>query len=198
MNLADMPTISEEDQARANHYALIAWLFHAPPEASLLRQLGSATDLLDSAEGTLAQAWRELADAASRLDAAAVREEYERLFIGTGRPDIFLYGSYYQAGFLMEEPLAELRDDLAALGLSRRAGVGESEDHIAALAEVMRHLIVGGASVAQQRQFFARHLQTWVERFAATLEAAPAAFYPVVGRFTRSYFLVETAAFAMQ
>ena len=52
-------------------------------------------------------------------------------------------GSWYLTGFLQEEPLAELRDDLAELGLGR-AGVTETEDHIAALAEVMRHLVLTG------------------------------------------------------
>ena len=191
-------SVAAEDLARANHYALIARLFHSPPGAALLTQLGAASATPGAAEGSMAQAWRDLAVAAGRLDAQAVREEYERLFIGTGRPEIFLYGSFYKAGFLMEEPLADLRDDLAELGLSRLAGVGESEDHIAALAEVMRRLIVSGAAVDRQRAFYARHLQAWVDRLADKLEAAPAAFYPVVGRFLRSYFLIESAAFAMQ
>jgi TorA maturation chaperone TorD len=117
--------------------------------------------------------------------------------IGTGRPEIFLYGSYYLAGFLMEEPLADLRDDLAALGLARHLGVGEPEDHIAALAEVMRHLIVGGAALGRQHAFYARHLEPWVARLADVLEAAPAVFYPGAGRFARAFFDIESAAFAM-
>ena len=197
MNRIDLPPLAEEDSARANHYALLARLFQAPPETELLALLAAAATLAANAQGSMAEAWRALAEAAAEVDAATVREEYERLFIGTGRPEIFLYGSYYQAGFLMEEPLADLREDLAALGLARLAGVGESEDHIAALAEVMRHLIVSGAALTQQRAFFSRHLQSWVSRLADALEAAPARFYPRAGRFLRNYFLIESAAFAM-
>jgi TorA maturation chaperone TorD len=64
--------------------------------------------------------------------AEAVEEEYTRLFLTIGRPEVMLFGSFYIAGFLMEEPVVELRDDLAELGLGRRMGIMESEDHIAA------------------------------------------------------------------
>lgn len=194
MNLADLPPLAPEEAARADHYALLARLFRSPPDAALLATLA---DLGATAQGELASAWRGLAAAAAGLDADAAREEYERLFVGVGRPQIFLYASYYQAGFLMEEPLAVLRDDLAALGLARLAGVGEPEDHIAALAEVMRQLIARGAPLAGQKRFFARHLQPWCGRLAADLERAPAAFYPSAGRLLGAYFVVEAEAFSM-
>ena len=197
MNLRELPPIAPEERARADHYALLSRLFHSPPDATLLATLAASAMSIVAADGDLACAWTELADAAGRLDEMAVREEYERLFVGTGRPEIFLYGSYYQAGFLMEEPLADLREDLAALGLTRLTGVGESEDHIAALTEVMRHLIVAGVDVERQRAFFARHLQTWFGRLADRLVAASAAFYPSVGRLLRSYCSIESEAFSM-
>ncbi len=197
MNQRELAPIAAEERARADHYALLSRLFHSPPDATLLATLAASGRAIVAADGDLARAWSELASAAGAFDQQAVREEYERLFIGTGRPAIFLYGSYYQAGFLMEEPLAELRQDLATLGFARLAGVGESEDHIAALADVMRHLIVAGVAVERQRAFFARHLQTWVERLADQLEAASAAFYPSVGRLLRSYCAIEVEAFSM-
>ena len=40
--------------------------------------------------------------------------EYDALFQGVGKPEVFLYGSYYLSG-LNERPLAMLRD-LAASG----------------------------------------------------------------------------------
>ena len=53
-----------------------------------------------------------------------------------------MHGSWYLTGFLMEKPLAVLRDDLTALGLARRDSCGEPEDHLAALCDVMRALLI--------------------------------------------------------
>ena len=55
------------------------------------------------------QAWsRPCAAAASEAAGAGVRG----LFHGVGKPEVFLYGSYYLSGFLNELPLAKLRDHL--------------------------------------------------------------------------------------
>ena len=75
----------------------------------------------------MAEAWHALASAAQVCDPEAVNEEYEKLFIGVGRPEVMLYGSYYLAGFMMEKPLAVLRDDLAQIGLARNESVCEPE-----------------------------------------------------------------------
>ncbi|MCK0507519.1 molecular chaperone TorD family protein [Aromatoleum anaerobium] len=197
---------SAEDNARAEHYALLARLFFAPPDAPLLAALAAAGDVfgggnLPFAHSPFGVAWAELADAARHTDARSVHDEYEALFQGIGRPEVMLYGSFYLAGFLMEEPLADLRDDLAGLGLARRGGVTETEDHVAVLAEVMRHLVVSGADaagLARQRAFFTRHLQPWYARLADALAAAPqASFYARVGALARAFFDVESEAFAM-
>lgn len=204
---------SAEDAARAEHYALLARLFFAAPDAPLLAALVAAGDVfgVGDSPSPLAHsplvpspfgiAWAELADAARRTDARSVHDEYEALFHGIGRPEVMLYGSFYLAGFLMEEPLADLRDDLAELGLARRGGVTETEDHVAALAEVMRHLVVTGpdaAGLARQRAFFVRHLQPWYARLADALAASPqASFYARVGALARAFFDVESEAFAM-
>jgi TorA maturation chaperone TorD len=59
---------------------------------------------------------------------AAIAREYDRLFGGVGKPEVFLYGSHYLSGFLNEKPLARLRTDLAALGLARDEAMPETED----------------------------------------------------------------------
>ena len=71
------------------------------------------------------------------------RDEYDALFGGVGKPEVYLFGSHYLSGFLNEKPLARLRTDLAALGLARDEAMPETEDHIAYLCEVMRYLIAG-------------------------------------------------------
>lgn len=196
------PIWTDEDRARADHYALIARLFFAAPDAALLGAVVESARVFGSGDSAFARAWAELGAAAGRFAEETVGEEFDALFYGIGRPEVMLYGSFYLAGFLMEEPLAELRDDLAELGLGRRVGVAETEDHIAALAEVMRHLVLTGpdaAGLERQHQFFTRHLQPWYARLADALAAAPQArFYVRVGALMRAFFDIESEAFAME
>lgn len=193
--------LSEEDRARAEHYAVISRLFASAPDAAFLSNLPALATVWGNAESALGQAWLLLGDAARGVTPAAVEEEYTRIFLTIGRPEVMLFGSFYLAGFLMEEPLVELRHDLAELGLGRRIGVTESEDHIAALSDVMRHLIVTGpdaAGLARQKEFFAKHIAPWFERLGDALESAPDAhFYPRTAALVRAFFEVERFAFDM-
>jgi TorA maturation chaperone TorD len=200
MDLTEAPEWAEEDRARADHYALIAQLFYAPPDATLLAELASAGAALGQGEGALAEAWKAISACAATLDAASAQNEFEQLFVSIGKPEVMLYGSFYQTGFLNEEPLADLREDLIQLGLARREGVGETEDHLAALSEVMRHLVITGpdeAGLNRQYEFFTRHLQPWYSKLCDALAAAPqAVFYGYVGALTRAYFDIESEAFS--
>ena len=187
------------ETARADLYGLLATLFYAPPSAALLATLASAQT---EGEGVLGHAWTGLVDAARATDAEAVREEYEHLFIGIGKPEVMLYGSYYLSGFLMEKPLAALRTDLAQMGLQRVETVMESEDHIASLCEVMRYLIASTdvleANVATQKKFFGTHMQAWVLNLSDAIMVHPAAkFYTSVASLSKVFFEVEMQAFDM-
>lgn len=85
-------TLAPEDQARANFYGLISRLFYAPPDAALLAALGSA-DELEAEDEVLARSWRELCQAAAGTDAETLRDEYDSVFVGTGKAPITLYTS---------------------------------------------------------------------------------------------------------
>ena len=193
------PPVAQEDLARADMYALIARLLYAPDE-QLLRAIACADEII-AETAPLKEAWHALAAAAEACDPEAVKEEYEKLFIGVGRPEVMLYGSYYLAGFMMEKPLALLRDDLAQMGLARNESVCEPEDHLSALCDVMRYLIIGdesrdAASLEQQKQFFTRNIQTWSQRFCdAVLESESANFYRHVARFIKVFFNIEAESF---
>ncbi|MDB5763188.1 MAG: putative chaperone protein TorD [Herminiimonas sp.] len=187
------------ETARADLYGLLATLFYAPPSQALLDTIASAKA---QGEGVLERAWADLVTICKQAKAEAVREEYEQLFIGVGKPEVMLYGSYYLSGFLMEKPLAALRTDLADLELQRADSVVESEDHIASLCEVMRYLIASDdvihANLATQKQFFGAHMQTWVADLCTALESHPHAnFYLPVAHLARSFFEVEMQAFDM-
>jgi len=98
--------------------------------------------------------------------------------VAIGRPQVVLYASWHLTGFMMEKPLAVLRDDLAELGLARQNEVRESEDHFAALMEVMRHLACDSdrpeaQRLALQQKFFLAHIDPWSEKLCDALDAAP-------------------------
>ena len=186
--------IAPEEQARANFYGLLARLFYAPPDAALLQAIS-----LDTLEGELAQPWEELKRAAAAADPEAVREEYETAFIGTGKAPVTLYSTAYTIRNPGEAPLAALRGELAKLGLARHASASEPEDHIAALLEVMRHLVAEQQKdLEEQRRFFNRWIHPVVEPLCSAIERSDkTAFYKPVARFAKGFCTLEHVAFEM-
>ena len=189
-----------EELARAELYGLLARLWIAAPDAALLAQFGVAVTEAPQPGGYLEAPWQSLVAALRATDAAAAADEYDALFQGVGKPEVFLYGSYYIAGYLNERPLALLRADLAALGLARDESRGETEDHIACGFEVMRYLIAGDdvarCNLEQQRRFYRAHLQPWAEKLCDAVEAHPrAATWRAVAGFTGAFLQVETQGF---
>lgn len=188
------------EQARADFYALLAALLLGPSPA-LLAALASAPPLPRPDETPLARAWQALLDAARRLGPQAVLDEHESLFHGVGAPAIDPYASRYLGVGLMDEPLARLRADLRTLGLARRAGAALTEDHLGALCETMRLLIVGAPGaprrpLALQRRFFQRHLQPWAQAVPDDLRRVEAACaYAALADVAQAFFDAEAAAF---
>jgi TorA maturation chaperone TorD len=192
----------DEETARAEVYGLLAALYYAPPTPELMAKLRVAVTEAPAAGGFLEEPWRAVVAAARALDDAAVADEFDALFGGIGKPEIYLFGSHYISGFLNEKPLAVLRTDLAALGLGRDYTMPETEDHFAYLCEVMRYLIAGEdveiANLTQQQKFFTAHLQPWANTLCDTLAAHPKAqFYAALAGFTRAFVAVETQGFDM-
>ncbi len=192
----------DEETARAEVYGLLAALYYAPPGAELLEQLRVAATEAPAEGGFLEEPWRGLVSAARDLDLQTVTTEYNALFGGVGKPEVYLFGSHYLSGFLNEKPLAKLRDDLAALGLARDETMPETEDHIAYLCEVMRYLIAGDdvavANLTKQREFCSDHLQPWVNAMCDAIEGNPSArFYAALAVFTRAFLSVEMQGFDM-
>ncbi|HNK19318.1 MAG TPA: molecular chaperone TorD family protein [Piscinibacter sp.] len=189
-----------EELARAELYGLLARLWMAAPDEALLAQFRVAVTQAPQPGAFLEAPWGALVAAmrATSVDAAAA--EYDALFQGVGKPEVFLYGSFYLSGFLNERPLAALRDELAALGLARDETRGETEDHIAAVCEVMRYLIAGDdaavCNLERQRRFFRAQLQPWGEKLCDAVQAHPRAqLYAALAAFTRAFLQVETQGF---
>ena len=200
VNFESPRLVAPEDQARADYYALLASLFFRAPDERLLQAIAIAEPPQGS-QGTLAATWQALADASAIVPAEAVSEEYADMFVGVGRPPVMLFGSFYLAGFMMEKPLAELRDDLAKMGFARVTEVRESEDHIAALCDVMRAMILGDVatkpfSTDAQKKFFMTHVNTWISRCTKNiLEYHQSNYYKRVAEFAQAFFDMEAAAF---
>src|SRR6478736_9931137 len=179
-------SLPPEEEGRANFYALLARLFYAPADAGLLAALAQA-DEFDADDEIIAARWREMAKAASSADPAAVREEYETAFIGTGKAPITLYTSAYSIKYTNETPLVALRGELATLGLVRRNEAGEPEDHIAALCDTMRYL-VSERELSEQQRFFARWIQPIAEPLCNAIEESQhTVFYKSIGRLAKAF-----------
>jgi TorA maturation chaperone TorD len=192
-----------EELQRAELYGLLARLWFAPPDAALFEQFAVAVTEAPQRGSFLEGPWQDLVAAMRAGGERAAGEEYEALFIGIGKPDILLYGSHHLAGALNEKPLVALRTDLAELGLARDAAIGETEDHVSFLFEVMRYLIAGDdvavCNLERQRRFFRSHVQPWVAgSLCDAVEQHPRArLYAALAGFTRAFVQVETQGFDM-
>jgi TorA maturation chaperone TorD len=194
--------ISEHDILRSQQWGLIGSVLAAPPKADTITAFAG----LVGDDTALGQAYAVLARAAAEAVPKDVEREFFELFIGVGRGELLPYASFYLTGFLNERPLADLRRDLAAMGVARADGRFEPEDHIASIAEVMSRLAVGdfdanvlGCGAASEAGFYARHLQPWAAQFFDDLAVSPSArFYRAVADIGRIFIDIETRAFALE
>lgn len=188
----------EEQQYRAGTYSLLAALLRGAPEQALLEHISDLAAIKQTNDELLF-AMSILGLAAKDSTPEKIDDEYHALFIGLGRGELVPYGSWYLTGFLMERPLALLRDDLALFGFERHSDTHEPEDHVAALCEVMAMLISDGQELARQSDFFEAHMAPWFDRFFNDLsDAKSAVFYRAVGRFGAAFTELERNYLAMK
>ena len=160
------PPDDREELARAEVYGLLAALFYSAPNAELYAQLQVAPTEAPAPGAFLESGWMNVVAASRRLTLGAVADEYAALFEGIGKPEIFLYGSYYAAGHLNEKPLVELRDALAALEHDRLGRIVVDQQHLdlAAIARVDQPRRVEDGHAAAQGQARARKHEPGVAR----------------------------------
>lgn len=194
MSATQPRVVEEEDQIRANTYRLLGTLLARPPSQQvldLLRQIEVDDREQDSA---MAAAWSTLSLAANRSSVDQLDDEYHALFIGVGRGEVVPYSSWYLTGFMMERPLAQLRQDLKRFGLERAEDIKEPEDHAGALCETMSLLIGSPEEISPhtQKSFFDDHLEPWIGKFFEDLQSAETAnFYSAVGGLGEQFIAVE-------
>ena len=190
--------ILPEDMLRADMYGFLANLLRGEPSNELLKTVAS----IEGDPSAIGSATSVLATLASKLSGDEIRDEYMRLFIGVGRGEILPYASYYLTGFLNDKPLANLRNDMAELGIERAEGVKDPEDHIASLFDIMGGMIRGTFGVptdlATQAKFFTKHIEPWAPVLMQDIEAAKqAVFYAPVGTIGQAFMDIESTAFDM-
>jgi len=200
----DAGALAEENTARAAVYGLLSHLFAAPPADELLQAIAESPDLILGSESPLAVSWAALVAGVDQYGGAAAREQFSRLFVSTAKPPVAVYGSSYTHGPAQGNFLAELRGELARRGFGSRSGGAEFEDHLSAVCDVMRMLIIEAndgdeddSAFADQQAFFSGYLQPWVSRFVDALaaEAGTDSFYARVAAFASAFFVNETEYF---
>jgi len=198
-----LQTLNPEAQARADWYAFLARIWYGGPDAQLLAAMAGADDVVaEHPEAPLEQAWRRLAQSAQVIDAETVCIEYDSVFVGTGKAEVTLYMAHYLPGETGKDRyLVQLRQLLQQWGLTRVEKAREPEDHLAALCEVMRHLILAGGpeerTLDRQAELFKRFLAPGYAAFAAAVRESSANFYKNVAGFTETFFRIEEQSFQM-
>jgi len=190
--------ITVEDQLRADLYDYLATLLAGPPSKALLKK----TIALKGDDSDLGAGFKALSRVATAQSEKTVESEFNALFIGMGRGELLPYASFYLTGFLNEKPLAVLRDDMTGLRITRAPNVFEPEDNIASLFEMMAGMVTGRfgapADLAQQKQFFNKHIGPWAGHFFSDLEAAKnSVLYAPIGAIGRVFIEIEQEAFRM-
>lgn len=187
-----------DEEERAALYNLLGSALEGPlTEAWLAGAAGLAPG-----DGPLGEAIGALAREASQTTAQSASREYHDLFIGVGRGELVPFASYYLTGFLHEKPLAQLRADMARLGVERDPSTREPEDHAAALCQMMGGFILGSfgepLGLAEQKRFYAAHVGNWMPYFFRDLEKASSGrIYKVIGSVGRLFLEIEGRAFEM-
>ncbi len=192
----------DEETARSEIYGLVAGVLYTSPAIELIAKIRVSVTDAPAAGAFLEEPWRNFVGVARSMSDQAIKTEYEALFGGVGKPEIYLYGSHYLSGFLNEKPLARLRTDLNSLGLERSEVMRDTEDHFAYLCEVMRYLIAGDdvvvANLTRQREFFSTHIQPWASLMCDDIQSnTKANFYASLAELIRAFMGVEAQGFDM-
>jgi len=195
--------LTAEDLGRADIYGLLAELLMRAPSDNFFNRLATSPATKED-QSELNIQWQALIQAAKDRNPNEIADEYDDLFVAVGKPAVPLHASVYLFGSMNQKPLVLIREDLAQLGIERDPDAPETEDHIAAMCEIMRFLIAGQAdeneppqdTLISQDIFFGNHLRPWAKELCDAMESHPIAyFYARVASFARVFFAIEQQSF---
>ena len=193
------PPVVPEDQDRASLYSLLGNLLLQVPDKLILDCLAA----LKKGDGEIGGVIETLSQVARSMNPGSAEREFNALFIGVGRGEVLPYASYYLTGFLHEKPLADLRAKMRSLGIQRKEGISEPEDHLGALCEMMAGMITGAFGqpmpLQTQKEFFNAHIAPWASHCFNDLEKAEnALLYAPVGSLGRLFVEIEQESFRIE
>jgi TorA maturation chaperone TorD len=193
------PPVVPEDQDRASLYSLLGNLLLQVPDKLILDRLAALT----KGDGEIGGVIETLSQVAKSMNPGSAEREFNALFIGVGRGEVLPYASYYLTGFLHEKPLADLRAKMRSLGIQRKQGISEPEDHLGALCEMMSGMITGAFGqpmpLQTQKEFFNAHIAPWASHCFNDLEKAEnALLYAPVGSLGRLFVEIEQESFRIE
>jgi TorA maturation chaperone TorD len=189
-----------EEAARGNFYALLARLLHSAADAALLQSLSQAEAIDGDAD--LSKAWADLCRASAAMDVDAAGAEYDGLFVGVGEAVVSVYAGFYTGAAAIDHPRVRLQADFAAFGLEHVI-VGEPEDHLATLFDVMRVLAAGGAGrspapLDEQKRFYDMYLRASAPKFFnAVIACEKANYYRKVAELGLAFVAIESESFEL-
>jgi TorA maturation chaperone TorD len=178
---------------RSDTYVMLAALLGLPPSEDLLGVLQNL-EWPQATPEPLSNALEALRQAGQNTSLGAMKDEFNRLFIGLGTGEMVPYASWYKEKKIQSLPLASLRSSLLELGILRQAGSHESEDHAGALCEIMALISRQSNPIPLpvQANFFQRHIASWIIAFFEDLRLVKdASFYSVVGLFGSRFMELE-------
>jgi TorA maturation chaperone TorD len=134
-------------------------------------------------------------------DADALRDEYERLLVGPGRPPCPPYESLWrddarprEHGVLMGSAADEVHSVYGTLELRLRADAHELPDHLLVEFEAVAHALDHEATEAA-RTLLDDHLAVWAAPFCAAVAAeTDQPFYAALARLTSTWTAALAAA----
>jgi TorA maturation chaperone TorD len=178
---------------RTDGYVVLSSLLGQPPSDDL-RSILQNLQWDEAIPEQLNHALTALRQAGHDYSLAVIKEEFNKLFVGLGCGEMIPYASWYREKMIQSMPLVSLRSDLVRLGIVRQSDNHETEDHAAALCEVMAIISQepNGCSYGSQTDFFQQHIASWMGTFFRDLQSAKSAgFYRAVGLFGSSFLEFE-------
>jgi DMSO reductase family type II enzyme chaperone len=200
---------------RSQLYAALAQAFRKPEAAPEKNEEDSLIQVLQQAAVAYdAQALGQIADEVigsleipedqAEQALRTLEIEYNRLFVGPGRPQVPPYESVYRdaRGLVMGPAAREVERRYSEAGLALEPGYHDLPDHVATELGFMAYLAMQEAEardeerrtwLERERWFLQDHLSVWLPLFCRRVrETSQHPFYTALAELTETFFSLDT------